>query len=470
MPKRDPVAPKRARGPYIYFCMERRPHLSGSMIEKAKLMGKEWAALKDKSKYGSLAHEDKARYQTEQAAYVASGAKKRWMQRTKLAKFSRDSARKRKRLGRSGAALVTDALRQAAQDWRRGLYRRLDVTVGKPVRVLTNGQWLPATVTKCSPSSATVEVRVDGRLIGIVAETFLNRLCPCEAYVVDERDQTVHGLGVEATLPVLRTMMVAVGLPATATYYVAANNQTYTVLCPAGAGVQTALIQKNRTTGVEHKLSFRPWGISKKVTLEEALTPLVPAEYEPCTDAFTLAELEEHLGKAPVFVFQAKADPLPREVLKRKRADYEAKGIPTKIQKCYHGSKVENAKALGTWGGLKDRSGSANGMVHGRGFNVTTVADATKTTAALSLDSFYAPTTTLDGGHVVTMVVQYDGLVGTKTYRSYSSSNEPSAGFVTMGNNCETMDRLNGKKTDIRVFPPSVMNTHLVPTTIAFFE
>lgn len=66
----DPKAPRHARPTYIYFCMERRPHLQGSTNENAKLMWAEWATLKDTSTYDSLAHKDKARFQKEQAAYV----------------------------------------------------------------------------------------------------------------------------------------------------------------------------------------------------------------------------------------------------------------------------------------------------------------------------------------------------------------------------------------------------------------
>ena len=253
-------------------------------------------------------------------------------------------------------------------------------------------------------------------------------------------------------------------------YYVSNNQQTYQVMLPSGAkSVHATFEQKNKETGVRHPLTFRAWPAPMAAkSLEDILTPLVPSSYTPCTETSLLDTMMKHLGSKPVFVFKAKDDALAKQVLKRKLHEYTAKGVKSKIQKCYHGSKVEHVQALGTWGGLKDLSGRANGRVHGRGFNVTTVDDPSVETAAFSLEPCYAPPTKL-GTHTVRMVVQYDGLVGHRTYVSNSAENEPKKGYVTLGNGGQTMSR-NGKITDIRVFQPGIMNTHLVPTAIAFFK
>jgi hypothetical protein len=82
---KDPLAPKRGKSGYLYFCSEFRNEVKNFLGEQAKAtdvtkeLGLRWNALKDSKKpadkkilsgYEKMAEEDKARYQNEKSVYV----------------------------------------------------------------------------------------------------------------------------------------------------------------------------------------------------------------------------------------------------------------------------------------------------------------------------------------------------------------------------------------------------------------
>ena len=73
---RDPQAPKRARGSYVFFALEARPQIIKErpdikFTEIGSVMGERWRAMKpeEKEKYQELAKEDKARVEREREEY-----------------------------------------------------------------------------------------------------------------------------------------------------------------------------------------------------------------------------------------------------------------------------------------------------------------------------------------------------------------------------------------------------------------
>lgn len=78
---KDPNAPKRARGSFVFFTAEERPKLKAEMpdvkfIEMGTILGQRWRDLppEERTKYEELSAEDKARFSREMAAYNASKA------------------------------------------------------------------------------------------------------------------------------------------------------------------------------------------------------------------------------------------------------------------------------------------------------------------------------------------------------------------------------------------------------------
>ena len=76
---KDPKAPKRARGPYVYFTMDERPKLKDEnpdlkFTEIGHALGERWRALsaEDKKKYEEKANDDKKRHSDELAVYNAN--------------------------------------------------------------------------------------------------------------------------------------------------------------------------------------------------------------------------------------------------------------------------------------------------------------------------------------------------------------------------------------------------------------
>ena len=82
---KDPLAPKRGKSGYLYFCSEFRDAVKSSLGEQAKAtdvtkeLGLRWNALKDSKKpadkkmlavYEKMAEDDKARYQNEKSSYI----------------------------------------------------------------------------------------------------------------------------------------------------------------------------------------------------------------------------------------------------------------------------------------------------------------------------------------------------------------------------------------------------------------
>ncbi|KAL7541682.1 hypothetical protein ACHAXR_011129 [Thalassiosira sp. AJA248-18] len=76
--QKDPNAPKRARGSYVFFTLDERPKIvkenpEMKFTETGHVMGERWRALtpEDKKKYEDLANNDKKRFNDEMAAYNA---------------------------------------------------------------------------------------------------------------------------------------------------------------------------------------------------------------------------------------------------------------------------------------------------------------------------------------------------------------------------------------------------------------
>lgn len=79
--KKDPNAPKKPCGAYMFFCKETREsvkeeHPDWSVTQIGKRLGELWKLVDedDKKKFFELAEEDKARYQRDIAKYNASKA------------------------------------------------------------------------------------------------------------------------------------------------------------------------------------------------------------------------------------------------------------------------------------------------------------------------------------------------------------------------------------------------------------
>uniref|UniRef100_A0AC34G3E6 HMG box domain-containing protein n=1 Tax=Panagrolaimus sp. ES5 TaxID=591445 RepID=A0AC34G3E6_9BILA len=69
---KDPNAPKRPQSGYFIWLAENRPRLTKpgmGVTDVARAAGVEWRQLTDKSKWESMAADDKKRYEREMAAY-----------------------------------------------------------------------------------------------------------------------------------------------------------------------------------------------------------------------------------------------------------------------------------------------------------------------------------------------------------------------------------------------------------------
>lgn len=410
-------APKKSRSAYNFFCMGKR---------RGATTAASWRALVDRSQYEAMAAQDKVRATREFAEYEAK-------------------------------------MRQARLSASNFITKTMGLVVGSDVKVLVSTQWRDATIVRLDTQKPSVALCVEGGSIVLEGVDEMSaRLCPKEAVVEDKRYGRTFRLGINVSANLMRALCES--RSTTVRYTAASNQQTYEVAFSGVRSVDQLFTQRNTSTGVVHSLSWCSW----PTRLHAALQSLMPNGYTVSTAAAKAAEWTRDVGKKPLCVFEAGTDTLATQVLKRKRDDYVAAGVGAKIQKCYHGSKATNAKSLGVWGGLRDLCGQANGHHFGRGFYVATVTDPAVHTAGVTLWSHYA-TPTVVAGRSVQMVVQYDGLVGERTYRSTHDEREPKAGFVTMGNNSETLP-VQGKKSDVRVFSPSIMNTNLMPTSIAFFN
>ena len=78
---KDPDAPKRASGAYVFFTNEMRPVVMKEFpgirfVEMGRILGERWRALtaNEKSRYENLAAEDKMRFQVEMQQYTANQA------------------------------------------------------------------------------------------------------------------------------------------------------------------------------------------------------------------------------------------------------------------------------------------------------------------------------------------------------------------------------------------------------------
>ena len=78
---RDPLAPKRASGAYVFFTNYMRPKVNEEFpgikfVELGKLLGERWRALTpvQKKEYEGMAAEDKVRFQVEMQQYTANQA------------------------------------------------------------------------------------------------------------------------------------------------------------------------------------------------------------------------------------------------------------------------------------------------------------------------------------------------------------------------------------------------------------
>jgi len=76
---RDPAAPKRASGAYVFFTNEMRPRVLKEypgirFVELGKVMGERWRALppEEKRRFEDMASEDKVRFQMEMQEYQAT--------------------------------------------------------------------------------------------------------------------------------------------------------------------------------------------------------------------------------------------------------------------------------------------------------------------------------------------------------------------------------------------------------------
>jgi len=78
---KDPSAPKRASGAYVFFTNEMRPVVMKDFpgvkfVEMGRILGERWRALDpdDKKRYEEMAAEDKMRFQVEMQQYTATQA------------------------------------------------------------------------------------------------------------------------------------------------------------------------------------------------------------------------------------------------------------------------------------------------------------------------------------------------------------------------------------------------------------
>jgi HMG (high mobility group) box len=78
---RDPAAPKRARGSFVFFTFDIRPQILREFpgikfVEMGTIMGERWRNLtpEEKKKYEDLAAEDKNRFNNEMQRYMANKA------------------------------------------------------------------------------------------------------------------------------------------------------------------------------------------------------------------------------------------------------------------------------------------------------------------------------------------------------------------------------------------------------------
>lgn len=78
---KDPMAPKRASGAYVFFTNEMRPKVLDEypgikFVELGKVLGERWRALTPEQKklYEELANQDKVRFQMEMQEYTARQA------------------------------------------------------------------------------------------------------------------------------------------------------------------------------------------------------------------------------------------------------------------------------------------------------------------------------------------------------------------------------------------------------------
>ena len=78
---KDPSAPKRASGAYVFFTNEMRPKVlvefpGIKFVELGKVLGERWRALTatQKKRYENMAAEDKVRFQMEMQTYTANQA------------------------------------------------------------------------------------------------------------------------------------------------------------------------------------------------------------------------------------------------------------------------------------------------------------------------------------------------------------------------------------------------------------
>jgi hypothetical protein len=78
---KDPAAPKRARGSFVFFTFDTRPQIMKEypgikFVELGTIMGERWRALApdEKKKYEDMAAEDKIRFNNEMQKYMAAKA------------------------------------------------------------------------------------------------------------------------------------------------------------------------------------------------------------------------------------------------------------------------------------------------------------------------------------------------------------------------------------------------------------
>ena len=78
---KDPAAPKRASGAYVFFTNEMRPKVLQEFpgikfVELGRVLGERWRALtpQQKKRYEDMAAEDKVRFQMEMQQYTANQA------------------------------------------------------------------------------------------------------------------------------------------------------------------------------------------------------------------------------------------------------------------------------------------------------------------------------------------------------------------------------------------------------------
>ena len=76
---KDPAAPKRASGAYVFFTNEMRPKVCAEypgikFVDLGKVLGERWRALtpEEKKRYEDMAADDKIRFQMEMQQYTAS--------------------------------------------------------------------------------------------------------------------------------------------------------------------------------------------------------------------------------------------------------------------------------------------------------------------------------------------------------------------------------------------------------------